>query len=117
MTEQYAQKNINPSGGSVAFTATGGAPTLAVQPTTGLAVVNTELAAANVTIPRAADAGPNSVLSIVKSHAANTVTLNASAGDSIVTGAAGNVIADANGSLTLASGGSTNRWYVVESTV
>lgn len=117
MTEQYNQRNINQQGDVVAFTATVATPNVALQASVQLAQITTTLAASTVTLPRARDAGQNAEITIVKTVAANTVTVAAPAGDTLVAGAAVvNPLAAIWASITVKADPTNNRWIAVGGT-
>jgi len=118
MTEQYAQRNINQQGDSNAFVATVAVPDVTLTSAVQLLQIDTTLAASIATLPLADSAGPNAVITVVKTVAANTVTLAAPVTNTLVA-AAGvvNPIAGQWGSLTVKSDPANNRWIVIGGTV
>lgn len=118
MTQQYNQRNINQQGDSVQFAATGGVPNITLQPSVQSIQVNTALSNSVVTLPRAADAGQNAEVTIIKQGAANTLTVAAAAGDTLVASAAiVNPLVGDWDTLTVKADPRNDRWIVTGSTV
>jgi hypothetical protein len=121
MTEQYQQRSINEQGSVSRFVSAVGATAVTLQPGSQTVVVETTAAVATVTLPRISDCGPNCTISVVKEVAANSVTVAASVGDTLLAAATVvNPILVISGTLTFRSvlyASGATRWVAISGTV